>query len=98
MGNESFRYDGKRVLVVGGATGMGAAAARQVASLGAAVVVMDHVPVEGFESIVVDLRDKGQIDTAITQCGGKVDALFSCAGVADGTPASKRSTSLVIDT
>ena len=86
MGNESFRYDGKRVLVVGGATGMGAAAARQVASLGAAVVVMDHVPVEGFESIVVDLRDKGQIDTAITQCGGKVDSLFSCAGVADGTP------------
>ena len=51
MGNESFRYDGKRVLVVGGATGMGAAAARQVASLGAAVVVMDHVPVEGTRSL-----------------------------------------------
>lgn len=86
MGNESFRYDGKRVLVVGGATGMGAAAALQVASLGADVVVMDHLPVKGFTSIVVDLRDKEQIDSAITQCGGKVDALFSCAGVADGTP------------
>ena len=27
---ESFRYDGQRVLVVGGATGMGAAAAQGV--------------------------------------------------------------------
>ena len=42
MGNESFRYDGKRVLVVGGATGMGAAAARQVASLGAEVLAYDQ--------------------------------------------------------
>jgi NAD(P)-dependent dehydrogenase (short-subunit alcohol dehydrogenase family) len=31
---EAFRYDGKRALVVGGATGMGAAAARTVAALG----------------------------------------------------------------
>lgn len=90
MGDETFRYDGRRVLVVGGATGMGDAAARQVASLGAEVVVMDHVPVDGFASIVVDLRDKGQIDAAIEQVGGPIDALFSCAGVADGTPGIER--------
>lgn len=90
MGDEAFRYDGKRVLVVGGATGMGAAAARQVASLGAEVVVMDHVAVDGFTSIVVDLRDRDQIDAAVDQCGGIVDALFSCAGVADGTPGIER--------
>jgi hypothetical protein len=90
MGNESFRYDGKRVLVVGGATGMGAAAASQVASLGADVVVMDYVPVEDFTSIVVDLRDQDQIDKAVSECGGTVDALFSCAGVADGTPGIER--------
>jgi NAD(P)-dependent dehydrogenase (short-subunit alcohol dehydrogenase family) len=88
MGVEIFRYDGKRVLVVGGATGMGAAAAAQVKSLGADVVVMDHVAVDvpGYTSLVVDLRDKDQIDAALDACGGPIDALFSCAGVADGTP------------
>jgi len=90
MGNETFRYDGRRVLVVGGATGMGAAAAAQVASLGAEVVVADHVPVEGFTSIVVDLRDSAAIDAAVETCGGVVDVLFSCAGVADGTDGLER--------
>ena len=33
-GIEQFRYDGKRALVVGGATGMGAAAAKIVRDLG----------------------------------------------------------------
>ena len=45
MGIESFRYDGKRALVVGGATGMGAAAAEIVRDLGAEVVVMDYADV-----------------------------------------------------
>ena len=40
-GIEGFRYDDKRVLVVGGATGMGAAAAQTAAALGAEVAVMD---------------------------------------------------------
>ena len=38
---DAFRYDGKRALVVGGATGMGAAAAELLQSAGAEVVVMD---------------------------------------------------------
>ena len=29
---------------------------------------------------------KASIDAAVEECGGRVDALFSCAGVADGTP------------
>jgi NAD(P)-dependent dehydrogenase (short-subunit alcohol dehydrogenase family) len=37
----AFGYEGKRVLVIGGATGMGAAAAKTVADLGAEVVVME---------------------------------------------------------
>ncbi|MCU1346045.1 MAG: oxidoreductase, short chain dehydrogenase/reductase family protein, partial [Acidimicrobiia bacterium] len=41
MGMDAFRFDGKRVLVVGGATGMGAAAADTAADLGAEVIVMD---------------------------------------------------------
>lgn len=84
-----FRYDGKRVLVVGGATGMGAAAAQTASNLGAEVVVMDHAPVEFqvAEAIKVDLRDRAAVDDALAQVGGApIHGLFSAAGVADGTP------------
>src|SRR5215470_4459024 len=82
----AFRYDGKRALVVGGATGMGAAAAQTLAGLGAEVVVMDYVPVEFqvAEAIKVDLRDRAAIDDALAQAG-TVQSIFSAAGVADGT-------------
>ena len=43
---DAFRYDGKRVLVVGGATGMGAAAAELAQDAGAEVVVMDFADVK----------------------------------------------------
>lgn len=42
---DKFGYDGKRVLVVGGATGMGAAGAELALSLGAEVIVMDFAEV-----------------------------------------------------
>jgi NAD(P)-dependent dehydrogenase (short-subunit alcohol dehydrogenase family) len=88
MGAEAHRYDGKRALVVGGATGMGAATARAVQELGGEVVVMDFAPVEleGVKAISLDLRDEASIDAAVDECGGPIHALFSCAGVADGTP------------
>jgi NAD(P)-dependent dehydrogenase (short-subunit alcohol dehydrogenase family) len=85
---DAFRYDGKRVLVVGGATGMGAAAAQLVQDAGADVVVMDfaEVTLPGAQAIHVNLAERASIDAAIDACGGPVHALFSCAGVADGTP------------
>ncbi len=91
-GIEAFRYDGKRALVVGGATGMGAAAAQTVGNLGGEVVVMDYAPVEFpvAEAIKVDLRDRGAIDAALEQVSGPVHAVFSAAGVADGTPGLMR--------
>ena len=88
MDARSFRYDGKRALVVGGATGMGAATAALVQALGGEVVVMDHaeVTLSGVTGIHVNLAEKASIDAAIDECGGQIHALFSCAGVADGTP------------
>ncbi|GBE67447.1 3-alpha-hydroxysteroid dehydrogenase [Mycobacterium sp. MFM001] len=85
-GIEQFRYDGKRVLVVGGATGMGAAAAQTAAALGAEVIVMDYAPVsyEAAREVSVDLSDRSSIDSAIDQVEGPIDAIFSAAGVADG--------------
>ena len=87
MRADAFRYDGKRALVVGGATGMGAATAELVQDLGAEVVVMDYAPVTlaGAKAISLDLRDKASIHAAIDECGGPIHALFACAGVADGT-------------
>jgi NAD(P)-dependent dehydrogenase (short-subunit alcohol dehydrogenase family) len=85
---DAFRYDGKRVLVVGGATGMGAATAELVQDAGAEVVVMDYADVKlaGAKAIHVNLGEKGSIEGAIDEIGGPIHALFSCAGVADGTP------------
>lgn len=84
---DKFRYDGKRVVVVGGATGMGAATAQLVLDAGAEVVVMDFAPVKltGVKSIHLNLADKASIDRAVDECGGPLNALFACAGVADGT-------------
>lgn len=89
---DAFRFDGKRVLVVGGATGMGAAAAELAVDAGAEVVVMDFAEVKtsGAKAIHVNLAEKASIDTAIAECGGPVHAVLSCAGVADGTPGLER--------
>jgi len=84
---DRLRYDGKRALVVGGATGMGAAAAKSAAELGAEVIVLDYAPVnyDVAQAIQVDLRDPASIDAALAQIDGPVHALFSAAGIADGT-------------
>jgi NAD(P)-dependent dehydrogenase (short-subunit alcohol dehydrogenase family) len=86
--DQLFRYDGKRALVVGGASGIGAATAKLVGGLGAEVTVMDYADVSlpGVQAIPVDLRRRASIDQALTQVTGPVHALFMCAGVADPTP------------
>ncbi|HXX89702.1 MAG TPA: SDR family oxidoreductase [Acidimicrobiales bacterium] len=85
---DAFGYRGKRVLVVGGATGMGAATAELAQEAGAEVVVMDiaEPSLAGAKAIHVDMAELASIDAAVAECGGPVHALFSCAGVADGTP------------
>lgn len=89
---DAFAYNGKRAVVVGGASGMGAAVAELVRDAGAEVVVMDRAPVtlDGVKSMQVDMSDKASIEAATDECGGPVHALFSCAGVADGTPGIER--------
>jgi NAD(P)-dependent dehydrogenase (short-subunit alcohol dehydrogenase family) len=83
---DRFRYDGKRAVVVGGASGIGAATVDVLVDLGAEVVVMDVAPIirEDVRVIPLDLTEKDSIERAVDECGGPIDALFSCAGVADG--------------
>ena len=89
---DAFKYNGKRALVVGGATGMGAAVAELVQDAGAEVVVMDfaEVTLPGVKVIHLNLADKASIDAAVDDLGGPVHTVFSCAGVADGTPGIER--------
>ncbi len=83
---DAFSYGGKRVLVVGGATGMGNAAAQLAVDAGAEVVVLDYADIDlpGVRAIRVNLADAASIDAAVAECGGRVDAVLACAGVADG--------------
>jgi NAD(P)-dependent dehydrogenase (short-subunit alcohol dehydrogenase family) len=84
---DAYGYADKRVLVVGGATGIGAATARLVGDLGAEVVVADYadIPYECAKQISLDLRDPDSIAAAVEACGAPIDALFSCAGISTGT-------------
>jgi len=85
---DSFRYDGKRAVVVGAASGMGLAITKLLLDAGGDVVAMDYadIDVDGVAKIHVNMAEKDSIDAATDECGGRVDALFACAGVADGTP------------
>ena len=88
MGMQQFDYSGKRVLVLGGATGMGAAAAKLAAGLGGEVTALDVAAI-GYptaQSLHIDLRDQASVDATLSQLDGRFDVFFSCAGVADGTP------------
>lgn len=87
-GTDAFRYGGRTVLVVGGATGIGAAVRRLAADLSAHVVVMDFAQVDdpSVTALALDLRDQSSIDAAVDACDGPLHAVFSCAGVANQTP------------
>ena len=71
---------------------MGAAAAELARDAGAEVVIADVAPITlaGVEAVHVDLAERASIEAAVDACGGRVDALFSCAGVADGTEGIER--------
>jgi NAD(P)-dependent dehydrogenase (short-subunit alcohol dehydrogenase family) len=81
-----FRWDDRRAVVVGGATGIGAAAGDLVTALGGSVTVLDvKEPTASHERFVaVDLRDATSIEDAVAALDAPVHAVFSCAGIAAG--------------
>lgn len=82
-------YKNKRVIVSGCFSGMGEATARLLLEQGAEVHGIDYketkLSLASFNP--VDLRDPAAIDSAIAKIGGKVDALFNCAGLPQTSPA-----------
>ena len=79
-------YKGKRVIVSGCFSGMGEATAKLLLDLGAEVHGFDFkdttLPLASFNK--VDLRDQASIEAGVAAVGGKVDALFNCAGLPNG--------------
>lgn len=83
---ELWRYDGRRAVVTGCASGIGAHVVRQLTELGAHVVGLDQHPPSSdiAEFHTIDLTDPAAIDRAVAAVGGHVDALFNIAGVSSG--------------
>jgi NAD(P)-dependent dehydrogenase (short-subunit alcohol dehydrogenase family) len=81
-------YKNKRVVVTGCFSGMGEATAKLLSKLGADVHGLDYkdstLPLSSFTR--VDLRDPSSIAAAAKKIGGRVDALFNCAGLPQTFP------------
>jgi NAD(P)-dependent dehydrogenase (short-subunit alcohol dehydrogenase family) len=87
--NDVLQYSGKRVIVTGAASGMGAATAQILIELGAEVHAIDvnKPELSGLASFSqCDLRDPGQIDGTVRKIGKIVNALFNCAGLPNTFP------------
>jgi NAD(P)-dependent dehydrogenase (short-subunit alcohol dehydrogenase family) len=84
--DELWRYDGRRAVVTGCASGIGEHVARQLTELGAEVVGLDvrRPALQLKEFHELDLSDPASIDQAAATVGGQVDALFNIAGVSSG--------------
>jgi NAD(P)-dependent dehydrogenase (short-subunit alcohol dehydrogenase family) len=81
-----WRYDGRRAVVTGCASGIGEHVVRQLVELGAEVIGLDRrrPSFEVTEFHGVDLADPESIDGAVAGINGPVDALFNVAGVSSG--------------
>ncbi|MEC7966022.1 MAG: SDR family NAD(P)-dependent oxidoreductase, partial [Actinomycetota bacterium] len=80
-----FDYSNKKVVLTGGASGVGAAAVEMIANLGCNdLTVLDVNEPTGPATayIPTDMSDPDSIDAAIAEIGDGVDVLFNNAGVA----------------
>lgn len=82
------RFDGKRALVTGGASGIGLGTAKLLASEGARVAVLDReVPSEapgGLEYFAADVTDDPAVREAVARAVevlGGLEVLVNCAGI-----------------
>src|SRR5262245_55379440 len=89
MSRNPFWFEGKRCVVTGAATGVGAALIELLAELGAAhVTVLDVKPPSGpcQRFLETDLSQEKAVEKAIAAIDGPVHALFNNAGVAATQP------------
>jgi len=84
LSHNKIDYAGKKVVVTGGASGMGESVVKLVSELGAEVYVLDLkegvLPVKQY--IPVNLAKKESIDAAVAALPNGIDAVFHAAGIA----------------
>ena len=82
----------RKVVVTGGASGIGAAVVAAFAAQGAQVIVLDRTEPASDKSaaaaqwVQCDLTDRASIDAAVDAIGGDVDVLCNVAGVSGVAP------------
>lgn len=82
---ELLDFGGKRVIITGAASGIGAATMALLVERGADVHAVDLVPIEhDVTSHVCDLGQEQSIDDLVGRLPDQVDVLMNCAGVPNG--------------
>ncbi|WP_033337419.1 SDR family NAD(P)-dependent oxidoreductase [Catenuloplanes japonicus] len=72
---------GRRIVITGGGSGLGAETARVLAGAGAEVTVGARTPVAGFRSVPLDLADLDSVRAFAAAWDGPLDVLIANAGV-----------------
>jgi 2-keto-3-deoxy-L-fuconate dehydrogenase len=79
-------FDGLRVLVTGGASGIGAATAQALGDRGAVVAILDRAPTGRSEhlELTCDITDRAAVETAVADAAstlGSIDVVVNDAGI-----------------
>lgn len=84
----NISFAGKRAVVTGAASGLGAEVAQLLVRAGAEVVGFDIAPIsaDGVDGRAVDMGDPASIDAAVASLGSELDVLCNIAGLPQTKP------------
>ena len=83
---ELLNFEGRRVVITGAASGIGAATAARFLTAGAEVHAVDIAPIGGGfpRSYTCDLGDEASVNQLLSDLPQQIDVLLNCAGVPNG--------------
>jgi NAD(P)-dependent dehydrogenase (short-subunit alcohol dehydrogenase family) len=87
------RFDGRAILVAGGAGGLGAAVTGALETAGARCAVLDRTPSDAEIAVRCDLADADQTAAGVAEAVaalGRLDGVLFASGVVYEAPSSTR--------